>query len=67
MMSANNLTPWNGITPNGKKCPYYQNDLFTDSDSNIYYIDSDGNYCVWCSAKRLEMHVHRLQQISARK
>ena len=66
-MSANNLKPWDGITPNGKKYPYDQNNLFTDSDSNIYYIDGNGKYCVWCSAKRLEMHIHRLQQIASRK
>ena len=60
--------PWGGTTPWGKKMPYNSDGLFQDKDGNIWYTINDGRglSALWCSAERLEYHVHRLQQIMAR-
>lgn len=60
--------PWDGTTPWGKKMPYDPDGLFQDEKGNIWYIINDGRglSAMWCSAEKLEHHVHHLQQIAAR-
>ena len=67
MTNTENLKPWNGITPSGRQMPYDYSNLYTDSDGNIYYMNSVGEVNIWCGVSRLENHVHRLQQIAERK
>ena len=58
----NNLKPWDGI------CGYLQyktpDQLLIDEEGTVYYIGSDGDPRIWCSAGRLQYHLHRLFQIT---
>ena len=58
----NKLKPWDGI------CGYLKykmpDQLLIGEEGTVYYIGSDGEPWVWCSADRLRHHLHRLYQIT---
>lgn len=64
------VTTWDGVTPWGKVLPYPPKDLFSDGEGNIWYNRKLSNgkteASIWCTAERLEMHVHHIQQIFSR-
>lgn len=62
------VSPWDGVTPWGKRLPYPADGLYIDASGCIWYTrkDGSGESAIWCTASRLESHVHHLQQIAAR-
>ena len=58
----NKLKPWDGV------CGYLKykmpGQLLIDEEGTVYYIGSDGEPRIWCSAARLRYHLHRLFQIT---
>lgn len=62
------VSPWDGVTPWGKRLPYPPNGLYIDAAGDIWYTlrDGSGKSAIWCAASRLGGHVHHLQQIAAR-
>ena len=58
----NKLKPWGGICGDLK---YKEPDnLLIDESGTVYYIGSDEEPRIWCSAARLRYHLHRLFQIT---
>ena len=63
------LIPWSGSEGgytydiNKSGFEYYQ-----AADKTVYYTDADGtNARIWCAGSELRRHLHRLEQIKARR
>lgn len=54
---------WQGYSLNGAFKYKVRLDKYTqDEEGNVYYINGDGEWSLWCHNSQLDRHLHRLYQ-----